>query len=116
MCIRDRYQAAADVLVFHMSDRLTHWEYCTPAKAFEYMVARRPIVATDLPRFDEVFGADGERAVRARRRSPEALAEGIAGLLEGDGDAGAMVERAASFVAGRTWEARTRAVLDALAA
>jgi glycosyltransferase involved in cell wall biosynthesis len=110
----DVYQAAADVLVFHMADSLPHWAYCTPAKGFDYMAAGRPVVATDLPLFEEVFGADGERAIRVRERTPAALARGIETALSlGDGGR-EMTERASEFVRARTWGSRVDSVLEAL--
>jgi glycosyltransferase involved in cell wall biosynthesis len=110
----DLYQAAADILVFHMSDSLPHFEYCTPAKGFEYQAAGRPIVATDIPLFEEVFGPDGERAIRVRERTPGALAEGIQTALSLEDDGRGMTRRAMEWVAGRTWESRVDAVLAAL--
>lgn len=109
------YQSAADVLVFHMSPQLTHYEYCTPAKAYEYQVIGRPIVAADIPLFEEVFGADGQRAVRVRDPTPEAMADGIAAALAlPPAEAEAMAERARTWVRPRSWQARADAVLELL--
>jgi glycosyltransferase involved in cell wall biosynthesis len=108
------YQAAADVLVFHMSEALPHYDYCTPAKGFEYQAARRPIVATDIPLFEEVFGTDGERAIRVRDRTPAALARGIAAALSLEDEGRDMTRRAADWVSQRTWRSRVDAVLAAL--
>ena len=108
------YQSAADVLVFHMDRDLPHFPYCTPAKGFEYQAAGRPIVAGDIPLYDEVFGADGERAIRVASESPEAFADSIEQALSMEKGAMAMTRRAMSWVAGRTWQGRVDAVLDAL--
>jgi glycosyltransferase involved in cell wall biosynthesis len=109
----DLYQSAADVLVFHMSSDLLHFEYCTPAKGFEYQAAGRPIVATDIPLFEEVFGKDGERALRVRERTPAALAGAIETALRSE-EAPAMARRAAQAMSDRSWESRATAVLGAL--
>jgi glycosyltransferase involved in cell wall biosynthesis len=109
------YQAAADVLVFHMDASLRHFNYCTPAKGFEYQAAGRPIVATDIPLYEEVFGKNGERALRVCERTPKALAEGIARALTLGESGRAMCERAASFVQDRTWSSRVDRVIGALA-
>jgi glycosyltransferase involved in cell wall biosynthesis len=107
------YQSAADVLVHHMPESMEFYRYCTPAKAFEYQASGRPIVATDIPLFAEVFGGEGERAIRATSRTPEALAAGVLHALElPDGGAG-MAKRASDWVRSRTWTSRTRAILDA---
>jgi glycosyltransferase involved in cell wall biosynthesis len=109
----DFYQAAADVLAFYMTSSLKHFAYCTPAKGFEYQATGRPIVAADIPLFEEVFGRDGERAIRVREPTPAAMADAIeqALMLE---DAGPMSERAATWVQGRTWGRRAEAVVEAL--
>jgi glycosyltransferase involved in cell wall biosynthesis len=108
------YQSAADVLVFHMDSDLPHFPYCTPAKGFDYQATGRPIVAGDLPLFDEVFGPDGERAIKVAGATPEAFAEAIEKALLMEDEGRAMTERAMSWVAGRTWQARADTVLDAL--
>jgi glycosyltransferase involved in cell wall biosynthesis len=108
------YQSAADVLVFHMDSDLPHYPYCTPAKGFDYQATGRPIVAGDIPLFEEVFGPDGERAIRVTGETPEAFAEAIEKALLMEDEGKAMTERAMAWVAGRTWQARADAVLDAL--
>jgi glycosyltransferase involved in cell wall biosynthesis len=107
------YQSAADVLVHHVEETVNTFPYCTPAKAYEYQAAQRPIVATDIPLFEEVFGEDGERALRVGEHSPEALATGIIRALALD-ESSAMAERAAAWVRDRTWERRTGQILAAL--
>jgi glycosyltransferase involved in cell wall biosynthesis len=109
------YQSAADVLVYHMPDSMEIFPYCTPAKGFEYQAAGRPIVATDIPLFEEVFGADGERAVRVRERTPQALAAGVREALSLPDGGRAMTERAVASMRGRTWDRRTEAILAAVA-
>jgi glycosyltransferase involved in cell wall biosynthesis len=109
------YQSAADVLVFHMDSDLPHFPYCTPAKGFDYQAAGRPIVARDIPLFDEVFGADGERAIRVTTETPGAFAAAIEKALIMEDGGRAMTERAMSWIAGRTWQARADAVVDAIA-
>jgi glycosyltransferase involved in cell wall biosynthesis len=110
----DWYQAAADVLVYHMPDSMQVFPYCTPAKGYEYQAAERPIVATDIPLFEEVFGADRDRAIRVRERTPEALATGVIQALALEDGGRAMTERAARWVKSRTWDRRAGAILDAL--
>jgi glycosyltransferase involved in cell wall biosynthesis len=110
----DGYQSAADVFVYHMPENVGIFPYTTPAKAYEYQAMLRPVVATDFPLFNEVFGEDGERAIRVMDRTPAGLAEGIALAFELGKSGDAMVERAASFVRERTWASRSAAILDAL--
>lgn len=108
------YQAAADVLVYHMPETVEIFPYTTPAKGYEYQAMERPIVATDFPLFSEVFGKDGERAIRVVDRTPAGFATGICRALDlGDAER-AMTNRAAEFVRERTWSRRSVAILDAL--
>jgi glycosyltransferase involved in cell wall biosynthesis len=108
------YLAAADVLVLYMPASVSIFPYWTPAKAYEYQAAQRPIVTTDLPLFEEVFGGDGERAIRVSEPTPEAMADGIARALSLGDEVEAMTERAAAWVSERTWEGRVDGILGAL--
>jgi glycosyltransferase involved in cell wall biosynthesis len=108
------YQSAANVLVYYMPESVEIFPYCTPAKGYEYQAAGRPIVATDIPLFAEVFGEDGDRALRVGTRTPEALAEAIASVLARVDASSAMAERAATWAKGRTWDRRTEQILGAL--
>lgn len=110
----DLYLAAADVLVYHMPSSLSIFPYCTPAKGYDYQAAHRPIVGTDIPLFEEVFGPDGERAIRVTERTPQALSDGVVRALELKDGGRAMVERAAAWIKERTWERRTDSILRAL--
>jgi glycosyltransferase involved in cell wall biosynthesis len=92
----------------------TTFDYCTPSKGYEYQAARRPIVATDIPLFEEQFGGDGERAIRVREHKPEAFADGVLKALSLEDGGEAMTARAAAWVEQRTWQARVDAILAAL--
>jgi glycosyltransferase involved in cell wall biosynthesis len=108
------YQAAADVLLFHMTRSTATWEHATPAKAYDYMAAGRPIVATSFPLFSEVFGEHGCRAVQVTEHDPNRYADAVVQMLEDVDDAEAMARRAMKWVSGRSWRSRTERVLDAL--
>jgi glycosyltransferase involved in cell wall biosynthesis len=110
----DLYLAAADVLVYHMPSSATIFPYCTPAKGFDYQAAGRPIVGTDIPLFDEVFGPEGERAIRVTEPTPQALAAGVQRAFELEDGGRAMAERAAAWIKDRTWEQRTEMILLSL--
>ena len=91
--------AAADIAVLPNSGTsVIGSRYTSPLKLYEYLAAGCPIVASDVPAVREVV-TDGETAVLVRPDDPEALGDGIAGLLavpvlaqrigEGEGDGGA---------------------------
>jgi glycosyltransferase involved in cell wall biosynthesis len=108
------YQAAADVLLLHVPDSFLTFEYCTPSKGFEYQAAGRRIVATDIPLFKELFGEDGERAIRVRERTPKAFADGVRRALTLPHDGREMTDRAQLWVSERSWEHRAAAILEGL--
>jgi glycosyltransferase involved in cell wall biosynthesis len=110
----DVYLAAADVLVYHMPSSLSTFPYCTPAKGYDYQAAGRPIVGTDIPLFEEVFGPDGDRAIRVTERTPRALADGVLRALALEDGGLAMAERASAWIEERTWARRTDTILRAL--
>jgi glycosyltransferase involved in cell wall biosynthesis len=109
------YQAAADVLLLHLAESAGTWQHATPAKAFDYMAAGRPIVSTSFPLFSEVFGCDGSRAVRVEH-DPEQYADAVVRTLAAPDVGVAMAQRAADWISSRSWQKRTERVLAALEA
>ncbi|MBI5115649.1 glycosyltransferase family 4 protein [Candidatus Poribacteria bacterium] len=70
-----------DVLVMPLVDDEVTRNFASSMKQFEYMAARKPIVASDLPSTREIL-RHKENAILVRPDSPESLAEGIAVALE----------------------------------
>ena len=88
--------------------------YASPIKLFEYMAARRAIVATDLPSTAEVV-TDGESALLVPPSDPAALAGAIRRLRDDPTLRERLAAAAYTLVMERyTWEARARAILDVL--
>jgi glycosyltransferase involved in cell wall biosynthesis len=105
------YLAAADVLVLPNSGadvRSSH--YTSPMKLFEYMAARRPIVASRLPSLQEIL-RHGENALLVEPDDPAALAEGIRRAVSDEVEASQMVQRAWDDVQAHSWKARARQLL-----
>ena len=105
------YQAAADVLVLPNTPDSAISDYTSPLKLFEYMAARRPIVASNLPVLKEVLN-DGENAVLVRPADPQALAEGIRRLLDDEVLARSVSEKAFADVRHYTYENRARRIIE----
>jgi len=84
--------------------------YTSPLKLFEYMAARVPIVASDLPSLKEILRHD-ENAWLVQPGDPSALAEGIRTLLTDQKRAQRLVQKAWEEVQRYTWETRAAQVI-----
>ena len=104
---------AADVLVLPnkpMSRLSTH--HTSPLKLFEYMAARRPIVASDLPSIREIV--DDDSAVLVPACDPQELAGGLTRALNGGPEMAKLVAQARRKVARYSWDERAKHVLKTL--
>ena len=102
-----RYQQAADVLV-HPQRSL---DAQSPLKLYEYMAARRPIVATDLAPIREVLEHE-KTALLVPPNDPEAMAGAIRRLLQEPSLARRLVRNAFEQARAWTWEKRAAQVLE----
>lgn len=102
--------AAADIVVLpNSATSIIGSRYTSPLKLYEYLAAGRPIVASDVPAVREVV-TDGETAVLVPPDDPDALAEGIAGLLAAPLVAERIGAVGRAWVRGSTWDARAAAI------
>lgn len=101
--------SAADVCVVPniITDEESQF-FTTPMKLFDYMVAHRPIVASDLPAMREIL--DDESALFVRPNDPQALAEGILSVLEDPMEAKSRVNLAYALARELSWENRARRI------
>ena len=107
------YQRSADVLVLtNTAKNVISRLYTSPLKVFSYMASGVPIVASDLPSVREVL--NDTNSVLVSPDSPEALLEGIIGVLEDESRAGIMAEHALSLVRRFTWVERVKKILGAI--
>ncbi len=105
--------AAADLLVLPNSARFPQARTTSPLKLFEYMAARRPIVATRIPALEGLL-RHGENAWVVAPDSSEALAEGIEHVFS-DPDLGAhMAANAWREVQRFSWQRRASEILAAV--
>lgn len=103
------WQAAADVLVLPNKAGSPHSElYTSPLKLFEYMAAKRPIVASDLTSIREVLNEDNAFLVEPNNSA--ALKEGIKEALNSP-QAGEKTRQALIEVSNYTWENRAKEVV-----
>jgi glycosyltransferase involved in cell wall biosynthesis len=107
--------AAADVLVIPNSARFPQARTTSPLKLFEYMAARRPIVATRIPAFAGLL-RHGENAWLVAPDSPEALADGIERVLASPALGAQLAEQAWRDVQQHTWLRRAAGILATLRA
>lgn len=102
--------AAADVLVLPNSARFREAHTTSPLKLFEYMAARRPIVATRIPALDGLL-VHGRNAWVVAPDSPEALADGIERVLTDPELAARLAAQAECDVRRYTWKRRAADLL-----
>ena len=93
------------VLVLPNTASAISTRFTSPLKLFEYMAARRPIVASDLPAIREVL-RDGENALLVPPGDAAAFAAAIERLLDDDATAQRLGAAAYADVGEYSWEKR----------
>lgn len=114
-----RYIAAFDVCLLPNQPSVATYgnpndnigRFTSPLKMFEYMAARKPIIASDLPVLREVL-VDGENALLRAHDAPEAWAQALKRLSSSPEDQARLGEAAyQTFTERHTWAARTQRAL-----
>ncbi|OGO46337.1 MAG: hypothetical protein A2Z30_07020 [Chloroflexi bacterium RBG_16_64_43] len=106
------WMRACDVCTIPFPETVEHFaRFASPMKAFEYMAAGVPIVATDIPSLAEIL-ADGQTAVLVEPSNPDAMAAGLRRILLDSEFAEGLVTRAFEGVRVNSWEARAQRMLD----
>lgn len=82
----------------------------SPLKIFEYMSARKPIVAADLPPLRDILNE--ESAFLCKPGDPASLAGAIERALKNPDEAKAKVEKAWQVVQEHTWEKRMQRIME----
>jgi glycosyltransferase involved in cell wall biosynthesis len=104
-----RHLADSAVAVLPLTQDLISASFTSPLKLFEYMAARVPIVASDLPSTREVL-CPGVNALLVPPNDPRALGEGIRRLLEDRSMAEGLAQKAYEDVQEFTWEKRAQKI------
>jgi len=106
-----RYLACSDMVLMPYSSRCRTAMWMSPLKMFEYMAARRPIVATDLRPVREYL-EDGVSAVLVQPDSAPDLVMGIQRLIDDASLGEELTLNAYDRVRAFTWDQRATAVLN----
>lgn len=106
-----KYLAAADVLVLPNSAKFDISKFHTsPLKLFEYMAARRPIVASDIPSLREIL--DESMAIFFIPDDPLSLAKKIKAVLAGEVPSERLATNAYEKVQKYSWENRVKGMIE----
>ena len=102
---------ACDILCMPFPDLPHYRTNMSPLKMFEYMAAKRPVVASDLPTLRDVLSE--ETAFFFVPGNVGALADALRFVAVHPDDAAQRAERAHLLVASHTWVERMRRILSA---
>jgi glycosyltransferase involved in cell wall biosynthesis len=106
------WMKACDVCTIPFPGSVEHFaKYASPMKAFEYMAAGVPIVASDIPALSEIL-THGETAVLVSSLDRDTLAAGLLHVL-GDEEFGQrLAARALEAVRENSWERRAARMME----
>lgn len=106
------YMAAADVLVIPNSGESDVSKfYTSPIKLFEYMAAKRPIIASNLPSLREII-VHGETAFLVEPDDSHLLSRAIQRLRLDSDLSSRLVDNAAILVNEYSWSSRSDRILE----
>jgi len=103
------FQKAADVLLMPFPNKAHYGYFMSPVKMFEYMAAKRPVIASGLPSIKEVL--NDKNALLVKEGDPEDLARGIKKILNDGQLAEDLAAQAFLDVQKYSWRERVRKIL-----
>jgi glycosyltransferase involved in cell wall biosynthesis len=106
------YAKAMDILAMLPPWTEYHAYYTSPMKMFEYMAARKPIVASDLPSIREIL--NNNNAILIEPSNPKILAEAIKKILNNSFLAEKISNQALEDVRKHTWDKRAEKIINFL--
>ena len=105
------YLYAADILLLPTSKYWEEAEITNPLKLFDYMVVKRPIVASALPNIMSIL-RDGENGILAAPDEPASFKSAIEKLFLNPSLVASITESAFREVQNFTWEIRAEKILQ----
>lgn len=106
-----RYLFAADVLLMPYTKKVSTHQYMSPMKLFEYMAAKRPIIASEFPVLHEVL-THKKNAIFISPGDPIALAGAIKSVIEDKSFGEKLGKQALADVQQYTWQKRAERILE----
>lgn len=106
------FQKAADILLMPFPDTAHYREHMTPIKMFEYMAAKRPIIASNLPSITSILS--DETAFLIKPDDPSGLAEAVKRALADTDLANELAQNAFEKVKRYTWAARAERIIQTI--
>lgn len=107
-----RYLKAFDVLLLPLQPEINRTlKYCSPLKLFEYLMAGRPIVASDLPSLNEIL-EDRNNALLVDPENPKEYLTALKTILDDQQLADELSCNAAKTGERYTWKRRAREIVE----
>lgn len=107
-----RYLKAFDVLLLPLQPEINRTlKYCSPLKLFEYLMAGRPIVASDLPSLREVL-TDGDNALLVNPGEARNYLQAIRRILNNDDLKEKLASNALKTSRNYSWESRAGKIIE----
>jgi glycosyltransferase involved in cell wall biosynthesis len=107
------YQKAFDILLMPFPYTKHYANFMSPLKMFEYLAARRPIVATKLPTILEIL--DNRSAYLIEPDNPGAIARAIEDLVEDHDKSQSLADTAYDLSKKYTWKKRSEEIVKFIA-